>query len=261
MELADELVPYVREMGYTHIELLPLTEHPLDGSWGYQIHGYFAPTSRYRLTGRLAIFRRRLPSGWHRRHPRLGPADISRKDGHGFALSSTARAFTNMKIHAWACIRTGAPTFLISGAMKSAPFLLSSAVFWLDSSISTACAWMPSPPCSTSTTPEAGRVDAQRIRRHENLEAIDFLASSTRSFILSFRVSLTLAEDSTAWPSVSRPTYVGGLGFALKWNMGWMNDILAYMSKDPVHRRYHHDHLTFVTALCLHRELHSAVLT
>ena len=243
-ELADQLIPYVKDLGYTHIELLPIMEHPYDGSWGYQTLGYFAATSRFGTPTEFMEFVDRCHQA------NLGvfldwtPAHFPR-DAHGLAF------FDGSHLYEHADPRQGTHpdwgTLVYNyGRNEVQNYLLSNALFWLD-----------------KFHIDGLRVDAvasmlylDYSRKHdewvpnryggrENLEAIDFIKRMNEVTHLRFPGVLTIAEESTAWPSVSRPTYLGGLGFSLKWNMGWMNDTLHYFSKDPVHRRYEHNKLTF----------------
>ena len=243
-ELADALVPYVSDLGYTHLELLPVTEHPLDESWGYQTTGYFAPSSRF---GSADEFR--------------GFVDTCHQAGIGVILDWVPGHFP---MDAWALARYDGTalyehedprlgvhqdwgTHIFNyGRSEVKGFLLSSACYWLsefhlDGLRVDAVASM----LYLDYSRKAGEWLPNKYGGRENLEAIDFLREMNAMVHERFPGALTIAEESTAWPMVSRPTYVGGLGFSMKWNMGWMNDTLSYMSQDPVFRRYHHNNLTF----------------
>jgi len=243
-ELAEDLVAYALDMGFTHLELLPVTEHPLDESWGYQCTGYFAPTGRHGSPDDFRAFVDRCHQAglgvildWVPAHFPQDDWALARFDGTALYEHQDPR----LGLHAdW-----GTHVFNF-GRNEVRSFLLSSAAFWLsefhvDGLRVDAVA-------SMLYLDYSRREGAWLPNRHggrENLEAIDFLRELNTLVHRDFPGALTLAEESTAWPMVSRPAYLGGLGFSLKWNMGWMNDTLAYMSHDPVHRRFHHDRLTF----------------
>jgi len=243
-ELAQHLVPYVRDMGYTHIELMPITEHPLDESWGYQTTGYFAATSRFGSADDL----RGLIDACHQAGigvildwvPGHFPGDdFALADFDGTAIYE--HADRRRKLHPdWG-------THVFNYARNEVrSFLLSSAHFWLaefhvDGLRVDAVASM----IYLDYSRRPGEWLPNRYGGRENLEAIEFIRALNAMAHREFPGALTIAEESTAWPMVSRPVYVGGLGFSMKWNMGWMNDTLMYLHQDPVHRRYHHALLTF----------------
>ena len=243
-ELADELVPYVDRMGFTHLELLPVTEHPFDGSWGYQPIGMYAPTSRF---GDPAGFRRFVD----RCHAEgLGlildwvPAHFP-TDTHGLAL------FDGTALYEYADPREGFHqdwnTLIYNlGRTEVRNFLVGNALYWLerygiDGLRVDAVASMLYRDYSRKAGEWVPNVHGGR----ENLEAIDFLRRMNEVVGIERPQAVTLAEESTAFPAVSRPTYSGGLGFHYKWNMGWMHDTLQYMARDPIHRQYHHGEMTF----------------
>jgi 1,4-alpha-glucan branching enzyme len=243
-QLAHRLVDYVKDMGFTHIELLPITEHPFDLSWGYQATGYFAPSSRYGTPDEFRYF----VDCCHRNG--IGvlldwvPAHFP-KDAHGLAR------FDGTPLYEHGDPRLGEhldwSTLIYNyGRNEVRNFLLSSALFWLtemhlDGLRVDAVASM----LYLDYSRNEGEWMPNRYGGRENLEAIDFLRELNVVAHEDCPGVLMMAEESTAWPQVSRPTYVGGLGFDLKWNMGWMNDTLRYMAHEPVHRQYHQGMLTF----------------
>jgi 1,4-alpha-glucan branching enzyme len=243
-ELAEHLVPYVADLGYTHVELLPVTEHPLDESWGYQTTGYFAATSRFGSPDDL----RALIEAFHRAG--IGVL-IDWVPGH-FPTDAFALArFDGTALYEHADPRMGLHqewgTHVFNYARNEVrSFLLSSAHYWLsefhaDGLRVDAVASM----LYLDYSRKAGEWLPNKYGGRENLEAIQFLRELNVMVHEQFPGALTCAEESTAWPMVSRPVYLGGLGFSMKWNMGWMNDTLSYMHMDPVYRRFHHNQLTF----------------
>ena len=243
-ELAERLIPYAVAQGYTHIELLPITEHPLDESWGYQATGYFAPTSRYGSPDDLRAFVDACHAAglgvlldWVPGHFPQDDWALARFDGTALYEHEDPR----LGLHAdW-----GTHIFNY-GRHEVRSFLLSSAHWWLaefhfDGLRVDAVASM----LYLDYSREPGQWLPNRHGGRENLEAIDFLRELNTMVHGEFPGALTIAEESTAWPQVSRPTYVGGLGFSMKWNMGWMNDSLRYFQRDPLFRRWHHDEVTF----------------
>ena len=241
-ELADELVDYVDEMGFTHIELLPVSEHPFDGSWGYQPIGLYAPTQRF---GEPDDFRY-LVDRCHEKGIAVivdwVPAHFP-KDDHGL------RRFDGSALYEHEDPRKGEHadwgTLIFNyGRREVVNYLIGSALYWInefhiDGLRVDAVASM----LYLDYSREAGEWVPNEDGGNENHEAIEFLRQLNKD-VHALGAS-TFAEESTAWPGVSHPTYVGGLGFTYKWNMGWMNDTLAYMSEDPLHRKYHHDKMTF----------------
>jgi 1,4-alpha-glucan branching enzyme len=243
-ELADTLVPYARDMGFTHIEVLPITEFPFDGSWGYQPIGLFAPTTRFGTPDDFRAFVDSCHAAglglWLDWVPGHFPTDA-----HGLAQ------FDGTALYEHADPRQGFHrdwnTLIYNyGRREVANFLLSSARCWVDDFHADglrvdAVASM----LYLDYSRQPGEWVPNRFGGRENLEAIEFLKRMNDLVFGLETGATTAAEESTAWPMVSRPVYLGGLGFGYKWNMGWMHDTLRYMSKDPIHRRYHHNDLTF----------------
>jgi 1,4-alpha-glucan branching enzyme len=244
LELAEQLPAYVVENGFTHVELLPIMEHPYTGSWGYQTTGYFAPTSRYGTPQEFMALVDALHGAgvgvildWVPSHFATDPHGLARFDGtHLFEHADPRQGFHPD----WG-------SFIFNyGRNEVRSFLLSSAMHWLDAYHADGLRvdavasmlyldysreegeWIPNP--------HGGR---------ENLEAIDLMRALNSAVYAEHPGVQTYAEESTAWPMVSRPTYLGGLGFGFKWDMGWMHDTLVYFGHDPVHRRFHHHELTF----------------
>ena len=243
-ELADQLVEYLTMMGYTHVELMPVAEHPLDGSWGYQVTGYYAPTSRFGSPEDFMYFVDAL----HQHN--LGvivdwvPAHFP-KDG--FALSY----FDGTHLYSHEDSRRGEHpdwgTYIFNyGRNEVRNFLISNALFWLDKyHIDGLRVDAVSSMLYLNFGREAGQWIPNEYGGNENLAAIAFMKEFNTVVHSEYPGAVTIAEESTAWPMVSRPTYIGGLGFTLKWNMGWMHDVLEYMKKDPIYRRYQHHLITF----------------
>ncbi|MCP5242505.1 MAG: 1,4-alpha-glucan branching protein GlgB [Burkholderiales bacterium] len=243
-ELAQHLLPYAQEMGYTHIELMPVSEHPFDESWGYQTTGYFAATSRYGAPEDFKVFIDACHQAnigvildWVPGHFPQDAFALARFDGTALYEHEDPRLGLHQD---WGtCIFN-------YGRNEVKSFLLSSAHYWLsefhlDGLRVDAVASM----LYLDYSRKEGEWVPNRYGGRENLEAIDFLRELNIMVHEEFSGALTLAEESTAWPAVSRPVYTGGLGFSMKWNLGWMHDTLSYMQQDPVYRRYHHDQLTF----------------
>ena len=243
-ELAHRLASYVQELGFTHIELLPVTEHPLDASWGYQTTGYFAPTSRFGEPDDFRYFVDYL----HRQGIGLildwVPAHFPR-DAHALARFDGSALYEHEDPRKGEHRDWGTLIFNY-GRGEVSNFLLTSAVYWLeefhlDGLRVDAVASM----LYLDYSREPGDWVPNKYGGRENLEAVEFLRHLNRVTHVQFPGTLVVAEESTAWPQVSRPTWLGGLGFSMKWNMGWMHDTLSYFSKDPVFRHFHHDLLTF----------------
>ena len=251
-ELAERLVPYVKDLGFTHVELLPVMEHPFSGSWGYQVLGFFAPTSRFGPPADFKFF----VDACHQAG--LGvildwvPGHFP-KDHHGLARFDGTALYEHEDPRQGEHQDWGTLIFNY-GRHEVRNFLLSNALFWLseyhvDGLRVDAVASM----LYLDYSRKDGEWIPNRLGGRENLEAIAFLQQLNSLTHGEHPGTITAAEESTAWAGVSRPVHLGGLGFTYKWNMGWMHDILQYVHEDPVHRRWHHQLVTF-SALYMHTE-------
>lgn len=243
-ELAVDLVDYVTDMGYTHIELLPLTEHPFDRSWGYQSTGYYSVTSRYGTPDDFKYFVDRC-------HQRGIGVILDWVPGHFCKDAHGLRRFDGTPLYEPADPRLGEKEFWGTLSFDFAKpevhsFLISNAMYWfdvfhIDGLRVDAVASM----LYLDFGKEEGNWVPNKYGGRENLEAIHFFRKLNECIFERYPEALMMAEESTAWPLVTAPTYIGGLGFNYKWNMGWMNDTLRYMEMDPIYRKWHHDLLTF----------------
>lgn len=243
-ELAAELIAYVHEMGFTHVQLMPITEYPFDGSWGYQATGYFAPTSRFGTPHDFMQFVDDLHQAGIGILIDWVPAHFP-SDAHGLAnFDGTCcyeHADPRQGFHPdWkSCIFN-------YGRHEVSEFLINSARFWLDQYHVDG---IRVDAVASMLYLDYSRKDGEWIANEhggrENLEAVKFLKDMNVTLHAEFPGILTIAEESTSWPGVSEPVYNGGLGFSMKWDMGWMNDTLEYLQKDPIHRTHHHDELSF----------------
>ncbi|HEX2172562.1 MAG TPA: 1,4-alpha-glucan branching protein GlgB, partial [Dehalococcoidia bacterium] len=243
-DLAHQLVDHVKRTGFTHIELLPITEHPFDGSWGYQTIGYYAPTSRHGSPDDFRYF-----------------VDYCHQNGIGVILvwvpahfpkdAAGLNFFDGTHLYEHADRRLGEHpdwgTLIFNfGRIEVLNFLISNALFWIDQyHIDGLRVDAVASMLYLDYSREEGAWLPNRYGGKENLEAIAFLKRFNEVVHERFPGVLTIAEESTAWPQVSRPTYLGGLGFSLKWNMGWMHDVLRYVHHEPIYRSYHHNDMTF----------------
>ncbi|HXW10182.1 MAG TPA: 1,4-alpha-glucan branching protein GlgB, partial [Steroidobacteraceae bacterium] len=243
-ELADELIPYVKEQGYTHVELMGVAEHPFDGSWGYQVVGYFAPSSRFGSPHDFMHFVDRCHAAGVGVLIDWVPAHFPR-DENGLATFDGTALYEHADPRLGEHADWGTKIFNY-GRHEVRNFLVANALYWLDRyhvdglRVDAVASML-----YLDYSRKPGEWLPNRHGGRENLEAIDFLRQLNTAVGRYFPGVMTFAEESTAFPGVTQPAHLGGLGFHFKWNMGWMNDTLRYVEHDPVHRRYHHSLVTF----------------
>ena len=243
-ELAEELVDYAAEMGYTHIELMPVMEHPHDGSWGYQITGYYSVTSRFGSPHDFMYFVNKCHEKGIGVILDWVPGHFC-KDGHGLFNFDGTPMYEYHNTIKKENVQWGTANFDL-GKPEVRSFLISNALFWMDMyhidglRIDAVASML-----YLDYAKEPGQWEPNQFGGRENLEAIEFMKMLNQAVFEKYPNTLMIAEESTSWPLVTKPTYMGGLGYNYKWNVGWMNDMLKYMEMDPIYRKWHHNLITF----------------
>lgn len=243
-EIAPKLAEYVKRLNFTHVELLPIMEHPFYGSWGYQTTGYFSPTSRYGTPQDFMFLIDHLHQNGIGVILDWVPSHFP-SDEHGLAYFDGTHLFEHEDVRQG--FHPDWKSYIFNyGRHEVRAFIISSALFWLDKyHIDGLRVDAVASMLYLDYSRQAGEWIPNQFGGRENLEAIDLLKRLNEEVYKNFPGVQTVAEESTSWPSVSRPTYIGGLGFGCKWDMGWMNDTLSYMANDPIHRKWHHNQITF----------------
>lgn len=251
LELGDRLIPYVKQMGFTHIELMPVMEHPFDGSWGYQVVNYYAPTSRFGNPDDFRNFVDRCHQAGIGVILDWVPGHFP-KDAHGLARYDGTCLYEHEDPRLGEHMDWGTLIFNY-GRSEVKNFLVGNALYWLDEyHIDGLRVDAVASMLYLDYSRQPGQWVPNQFGGRENLDAIAFLKQFNEVCYSRFPGIATIAEESTSWPGVSHPTYTGGLGFGFKWNMGWMNDSLRYISKEPIHRRFHQGEITFSMLYAFH---------
>ena len=251
LELGDRLIPYVKQMGFTHIELMPVMEHPFDGSWGYQVVNYYAPTSRFGNPDDFRNFVDRCHQAGIGVILDWVPGHFP-KDAHGLARYDGTCLYEHEDPRLGEHMDWGTLIFNY-GRSEVKNFLVGNALYWLDEyHIDGLRVDAVASMLYLDYSRQPGQWVPNQFGGRENLDAIAFLKQCNEVCYSRFPGIATIAEESTSWPGVSHPTYTGGLGFGFKWNMGWMNDSLRYISKEPIHRRFHQGEITFSMLYAFH---------